>query len=106
VLVSGQDAELSACQRIAAGTQAMTVYKPIKTLADKAAELAIKMAKKEPLGDVKRTVNNGKKDVPSVLLDPVVVDKDNLASTVVADGFHKLDDVYKDIPKDQWPAKK
>jgi D-xylose transport system substrate-binding protein len=103
--VSGQDAELAACQRIAAGTQSMTVYKPLKLLAEKAAELAVKLAKKEPVGEKTQTVNNGKKDVPSVLITPVAVDKDNLASTVIADGFHKVEDVYKDIPKDQWPSK-
>jgi D-xylose transport system substrate-binding protein len=101
VLVAGQDAELSACQRIAAGTQSMTIYKPIKLLADKAAELAIKLAKKEPIGEATRPVNNGKKDVPSVLLTPVVVDKDNLVSTVVADGYHKREDIYKDAAKAQ-----
>ncbi|XXZ55273.1 D-xylose ABC transporter substrate-binding protein [Sorangium sp. So ce341] len=106
VVVSGQDAELAACQRIAAGTQSMTVYKPIKSLAEKAAELAIKMAKKEPIGEKTQTVNNGKKDVPSVLIAPIAVDKSNLASTVIADGFHKVEDVYKDLPKDQWPAAK
>jgi D-xylose transport system substrate-binding protein len=103
---SGQDAELSACQRIAAGTQSMTVYKPIKVLAEKAAEIAVRLAKKQPVGEATRPVNNGKKDVPSVLLAPVAVDKDNLASTIVADGYQKLEEVYKDIPKEQWPARK
>ncbi|MGK4002896.1 D-xylose ABC transporter substrate-binding protein [Sorangium sp. So ce1036] len=104
--VSGQDAELAACQRVAAGTQSMTVYKPLKALAEKAAELAVKLAKKEDLGEKTQTVNNGKKDVPSVLIAPIAVDKTNLASTVIADGFHKVEDVYKDVPKDQWPAAK
>ena len=103
VLVSGQDAELAACQRIANGTQAMTVYKPIKRLAEKATELAVKLAKKQPHGETTKPVNNGKIDVPSVLLDPVQVDKDNLVTTVIADGYQKLDQVYKDVPKDQWP---
>lgn len=44
LLVTGQDAELVACQRIALGTQAMTIYKPIKNLARQAAELAVRMA--------------------------------------------------------------
>lgn len=104
--VSGQDADLAACQRIVTGTQTMTVYKPIKALAEKAAELAIKLAKKEPLDEATKTVNNGKKDVPSVLITPIAVDKDNMASTVIADGFHKVEDVYKDVPKDQWPTAK
>ncbi len=95
VPVSGQDAELSACQRVAAGTQSMTIYKPIAALAAKAAEVAMKLARKEPLGPTTRTVNNGMKEVPAVLIDPVAVDKDNLAATVIAEGFHKREEIYK-----------
>jgi len=105
VPVSGQDAELSACQRIVAGTQSVTVYKPIKILARKAAEVAVMMAKKQQVGDATRPVNNGKKDVPSILLEPIQVDKDNMASTVIADGYQKMESVYKDVPKEQWPKK-
>jgi D-xylose transport system substrate-binding protein len=105
VPVSGQDAELSACQRIVAGTQSMTVYKPIKVLARKAAEVAVMMAKKQAVSDPTRPVSNGKKDVPSILLEPIQVDKDNMLSTVIADGYQKLEQVYKDIPKEQWPKK-
>jgi D-xylose transport system substrate-binding protein len=104
-LVSGQDAELSACQRIAAGTQSMTVYKPIQRLAYKAAEVAVKLARKQPHGETTRGVPNGKLDVPSILLEPIAVDKDNLVSTVIADGYQKLEDVYRDVPKDRWPKK-
>jgi len=94
--VSGQDAELAAVQRIVEGTQTMTVYKPIKALAEKAAELAVKLAKGEDLG-ADQFVNNGKIDVPSVLLDPISVDKSNLDDTVIADGFHSREDVYKNV---------
>src|SRR5215470_6534245 len=104
-LVSGQDAELSACQRIAAGTQSMTVYKPIERLAYKAAEVAVKLARRQPHREATRGVSNGKKDVPSILLEPVAVDRDNLASTVIADGYQKLEDVYRDVPRDRWPKK-
>jgi D-xylose transport system substrate-binding protein len=104
-LVSGQDAELSACQRIAAGTQSMTVYKPIERLAYKAAEVAVKLARKEPHGEATRGIPNGKIDVPSILLAPVSVDRDNLVSTVIADGYQKYEDVYRDVPKDRWPKK-
>ncbi len=105
VLVAGQDAELAACQRILAGTQTMTVYKPVKFLAAKAAEIAVKLAKGEPL-EKGVTTNNGKKDVPSYFLDPIPVDKDNLVTTVIADGFQKMEEVYKDVPKDKWPQVK
>jgi D-xylose transport system substrate-binding protein len=94
VVVTGQDAELTACQRIVAGSQSMTVYKPLKELASKAAEIAVAMAKKQPWEKPARVLNNGFKDVPSFLLDPVAVDRNNLDSTVVADGFHTREQVY------------
>ncbi|WP_127534683.1 D-xylose ABC transporter substrate-binding protein [Paenibacillus kobensis] len=94
--VSGQDAELAAAQRIVEGTQTMTVYKPIKKLAETAAELVVKMAKGEDVG-ADKVVNNGKIDVPSVLLEPVAVDKSNIDATIIADGFQKKEDVYKNV---------
>ncbi|ACJ33680.1 D-xylose ABC transporter substrate-binding protein [Anoxybacillus sp. LAT_35] len=102
VPVSGQDAELAALQRIVEGTQTMTVYKPIKAIATKAAEMAVALAKGEKI-ETNQTVSNGKIDVPSVLLDPIAVTKDNVVDTVIKDGYHKLEDVFKNVPKDQWP---
>ncbi len=93
VLVTGQDAEVVACQRIAQGTQAMTVYKPIKTLATHAAEMAVALGRGKPI-IATATVNNGSADVPSVLFPSMVVTKDNIDATVVADGFHTHSDVY------------
>lgn len=103
VAVSGQDAELSACQRIVAGTQTMTVYKPITELAQRAAQLAVALARKQPLGEPTRGVPNGKRDVPSILLEPVVVTRDNMLATIVADGYQKFEDVYRDVPAEQRP---
>ncbi|CAN5558695.1 D-xylose ABC transporter substrate-binding protein [soil metagenome] len=97
VLVSGQDAELGALQRIVAGTQTMTVYKPISKLAPAAVEAAIALAKGEKL-NLTRTVNNGKIDVPSILIEPIAVDKSNIDQTVIKDGFQKKEDVYKNAP--------
>lgn len=101
VLVTGQDAALDAVQRIVQGSQTMTVYKPIQPLAFSAVDAAIKLAHKEKV-DTKDTINNGMKDVPSILHEPQVVDKNNVM-TVINDGYHKLEDVYKNVPKDQWP---
>ena len=92
-LVTGQDAELVACQRIARGTQAMTIYKPVQRLARTAAELAVKLAKREVV-IARAGVNNGQREVPSVLADVVTVTKDNLRSTVIADGFHQASEVF------------
>jgi D-xylose transport system substrate-binding protein len=87
--VTGQDAELAAIQRIVAGEQYMTVYKAIKQEAEAAADLAVTLARggAPAATTVNGKVNNGTKDVPSVLLTPVAVTKDNVKATVVADGF-------------------
>jgi len=96
VFVSGQDADLAALQRIVEGTQSMTVYKPVAILAVKAADAAVALAKKEKV-EAPITVNNGKRDVPSILLEPISVDKNNLDATVIKDGFHKREAVYKNV---------
>jgi D-xylose transport system substrate-binding protein len=102
VLVSGQDADLPALQRIVAGTQSMTVYKPIAQLAQRAADAAVSLARHEKVA-THSTVNNGKIDVPSILLDPIVVDKSNIDETVIKDGYQKVEDVYRNLPSDRWP---
>jgi D-xylose transport system substrate-binding protein len=102
VLVSGQDADLAGAQRIVAGTQTMTVYKPIPPLARQAAEAAVTLAKGGKI-ETHATVNNGMKEIPSILLEPVAVDKNNIVPTVVKDGFLKLEDVYRNVPQSQWP---
>jgi D-xylose transport system substrate-binding protein len=102
VLVTGQDAALDAVQRVVEGKQTMTIYKPIQPLAFSAVDSAMKLAKGEKV-DAKDKINNGKLDVPALLFEPMVLDKDNVMQTVIKDGYHKLEDVYKNVPKDQWP---
>ncbi len=102
VLVTGQDAQLDAVQRIAKGTQTMTIYKPIKPLADSAVDSAVKLARGEALNAFDK-INNGRVDVPAILHEPQAVDRENLMATVVKDGYHKYEDVYKDVPPDQRP---
>ncbi|MCH4826665.1 MAG: D-xylose ABC transporter substrate-binding protein [Planococcus sp. (in: firmicutes)] len=96
--VAGQDAELAAVQRIVGKTQTMTVYKPIQTLTEQAASLAVRMAKGDTITTA-RVVNNGKVDVPSILLAPIPVTIDNLQDTVIKDGFHTQADVYGEAAK-------
>ncbi len=94
VLVTGQDGDLAACQRIVSGTQTMTVYKPLTELAKRAAELAVKLGRGEQIA-TKAETHNGKVDVPSVLLDIVSVTQENMRQTIIADGFRKEADVYQ-----------
>ena len=93
---TGQDAELAAIQRILVGEQYMTVYKDVGVSeAPKAAELAVALAKGEdvPSGLVNQQVDNGQKKVPSVILDPVAVTKENINDTIIKDGFWPVSEV-------------
>jgi D-xylose transport system substrate-binding protein len=92
VLVTGQDAQKDAVQRIVKGTQTMTVYKPIQPLAFGAVDAAIKLARKQPV-ETRDKINNGKKDVPAILIAPIVVDKSNVDITI-KDGYHTREDIY------------
>jgi len=96
VAVSGQDADLAGCQRIAEGTQSMTVYVPIKAEAEACATAAIALANGEAF-NWNSTFNNGKMDVPTFQLTPISVDKNNLDETVIKDGFQKAEDVYRNV---------
>ncbi|MDQ6636604.1 MAG: substrate-binding domain-containing protein [Candidatus Dormibacteraeota bacterium] len=93
--VTGQDAELAGIQRVVAGEQYMTVYKAIKPEAEGAAELAVSLAQGKglPSGMAKSKQNNGTTDVPSELLTPVAVTKQNVNDTVVKDGFWPKDQI-------------
>jgi D-xylose transport system substrate-binding protein len=100
VLVSGQDADLAAIIRIAQGTQAMTVYKPVRNEAIRTAEEAVQLAKSEKT-QADGTVSNGKIMVPDIMLKPVLVTKDNIKATVVKDGFQTLKSINQGLSKDQ-----
>ena len=103
--VTGQDAELVACQRIAAGLQSMTIYKPIHKLAAAAAELAFRLGNRMPVV-ARGSTFNGKIEVPSVLLEVVTVTAENLKSTVIADKFHSFEDIYGSVPATPKPGNK
>ncbi len=92
IVVTGQDADRAACQRIERGVQTMSVYKPLKRLASAAAEAAVTLAQRKVL-IAKDSVSNGFKQVPCILQDVIVVHRGNLRETVVADGFHRLEDL-------------
>ena len=86
--VTGQDAELTAIQRIVAGSQFMTVYKAIKPEAEQAAELAVALSRGET-----PEVDDEVEGIPSVLLEPVAVTVDNIADTIIADEFYTVEEI-------------
>ncbi|MFE5407879.1 sugar ABC transporter substrate-binding protein [Microbacterium sp. NPDC056569] len=87
-IVTGQDAELSAIQRILTGDQYMTVYKAIKPQAELAAEVAVTLLRGEEV-----TAPLEIEGTPATLLDPVAVTIDDIMDTVVADGFWTVEDI-------------
>jgi D-xylose transport system substrate-binding protein len=93
IMVTGQDADLDACRRILAGEQTMTIYKPLKLLAEQAAESAVALAKKQPIKTT-ASYDNGKREVPTVQVDIIAVHKGNIRETVVKDGFHKEAELF------------
>lgn len=96
VKVAGQDADLAACQRIAEGSQHATVYKPIDRLALKAAGFAVMLARGEAIG-TDAVIDDGAGKVPYVGLEPILVTKELLKSTVIKAGFHTEADVYRNV---------
>lgn len=102
VVVIGHDSELSACQRIVEGTQKATIYKSITDMAEGAAKLAIDLAKGVEI-NTQTTMNDGTYNVPRVMYDVYIVTKENMVDIIVNNGFHRLEDIYQNVPKSQWP---
>jgi D-xylose transport system substrate-binding protein len=86
VPVSGQDADLAAIKRVIAGTQAISVYKPLKVIATEAAKLSVQLARNEKPA-YNATYDNGLKQVNTVLLKPTPLTKENV-NILVDDGFY------------------
>jgi D-xylose transport system substrate-binding protein len=92
VPVSGQDADLAGVKRVVDGTQTMTVYKPIRLIASQAAQLSVDLVRdNKPAYGTK--MNNGKKDVDTILLKPTLLTRQNV-DTVIQDGFYTHAQVY------------
>jgi D-xylose transport system substrate-binding protein len=103
---SGLDATAEALQHILAGEQTFTIYFSIKDQATKAAKLAMEVASGQKPTGITTEVDNGKGKVPTILLKPQTIRKDNIADTVIADDFASWDDVctgkYEKLcPKDR-----
>ena len=93
--ITGGDSEAAAIQRILTGEQYSTIYLAIKQQAETSAEIAVAAAqgKDAPADVVDAEVDNGAKQVPSVLLSPIAVTKDNINDTVIKDGFLTVDEI-------------
>jgi D-xylose transport system substrate-binding protein len=93
--VTGLDGELSAFQRVAKGTQSMTVFKSFKIEAYSAAEIAFQLASGNKPDKLSKTVFNGSKDVPSYLIEPVLVDKNNIRQVLASSKVFTEKEVFE-----------
>lgn len=95
VIISGMDATVGGVQQVISGDQVMTVYKPIRNEAYAAVAVAIRLLHGDSIDDLTAgmTINNGQNDIPFVALEPIGVTRDNLAQTVIADGFRTWDEI-------------
>ncbi len=95
VPVTGQDAELAGVQRIVAGDQYMSVYKPYAPEADAAAEMAVALAQGKSLDSIAKDKVDSPttKQVPTVILPVTALTKDNIKDTVVKDGVYTAADI-------------
>jgi D-xylose transport system substrate-binding protein len=101
VFVAGSDADLLNIRYIAQGKQTVEIFKKIKPLAYKAAEVAVALAKNpdKPIDEIvtiDRYVDNGQIEVPTVITEIVVVNQDNIMDTVVADGYHEATEIFEE----------
>jgi D-xylose transport system substrate-binding protein len=99
VFVAGSDADLVNIQFVAQGKEAAEIWKKITPLAESAVEAAVMLAQnkdKDPKTLIKadRIINNGAVDVPTIVTPVVLVDKTNLDSTIIAEGFYTRQQVY------------
>lgn len=96
IVVGGHDADLAACQRIVSGTQLLTIYKPINKLVMKTLEVCEALVNDKSL-DYETTIDDGTYPIPYLMIDVIAVTKGNIDETVIKDGFHLKEDVYREI---------
>lgn len=95
VMVAAQDAELDNVKAIIVGAQTCDILKPLKEMATITAQIAVSLALEKPLKMKFTNESNGKALVKSVLLDAIVVNKNNIENTIIASGFHSAADLNK-----------
>lgn len=100
VLLTGQDAEIAACNRILNGKQAMTIYKPVIIMANKCVEITFDLLKNGKTV-TSNTIYNGKSYIPTRLFTPIAVDKNNLHQTVIADGYLSVEEINAYLAKNE-----
>jgi D-xylose transport system substrate-binding protein len=99
VPVSGQDGDLAALNRVALGTQSVSVWKDARELGTAAGEAALALAQGSAIGDVSGVIqfdSPGGNSMTSILLDPIAITQDNL-DLVVDAGWISVEEVCQGV---------
>ena len=95
VLLTGQDAELEICRQVIQGNVLMTVYKSNKALAYASAEATMKLIKGEKI-NVTEKIDNRQKEVPAVMIDPILITKDNAVDILTKEGIYTKEELLSE----------
>jgi D-xylose transport system substrate-binding protein len=99
VAVSGQDGDLAALNRVALGTQTVSVWKDARELGTAAGEAAVALAQGTALADIAGVVqfdSPGGNSMTSILLTPIAITPDNL-DVVVDAGWISVEELCLDV---------
>lgn len=94
LVITGQDATLNFVQSLIDGEMTMSQYKPIEQLAKNAIDLTVDLVQNKKMSGITTTVNNGRKEVPAQLLDPIIVDIDNYETELIDRGVYTIEQIY------------
>ncbi|SEA48662.1 putative multiple sugar transport system substrate-binding protein [Bowdeniella nasicola] len=93
-IITGQDADQANIRNILDGKQAMTVWKDTRELGDQVAKMVDQIVKGDDVEvNDTETYDNGRKVVPSFLIDPQVITKDNVQEKLVDSGYYSASDL-------------
>lgn len=94
-VLTGQDAELNALQLIGKGEMSFTVYKPIPQIAQKAVDLALDLSNRKKIKDNDTYVNNGRKEVPAFIVEPIGIDRYNIHNKLIAKNIFTEEEIFE-----------
>lgn len=92
ILVVGHDPDIPICKQILEGKDILAVHKTVKNIAYKTADVVFQLVNNQATAP-NSYINNGRMDVPSIVLDPVIIDKNNIEQLIFDEGFIKKEDV-------------
>ena len=103
IYMTGGDCDLAGCQRIAEGTQGMTIYWNNKILAETAVQGAVNCVKGDDSMITTSTKLETGEEIPMIGCNVDVVDANNLVEIVIDGGVYPVEDVYVNVPESEWP---